>query len=111
MQVQPKPLDTRFWLLYGQISKINKDSLYIDVIKEDANTDYIFNNMLKVNVLLDKQIKIKKFDIQKRIYLDMKTTDLKIGGFITAYIEKATSTGYKATILELFDKNIILKNE
>jgi len=101
---QPQPLDTRFWLLHGQISKIGKGSLDIEVIKNATGTDYIFDDMFKTNILIGKNTKIKKFDTQKQTYSDMNTGDLKIGELITAYIEKATSTGYKTMILELFDK-------
>jgi len=103
---KPNLLDSRFLLLYGYISNIDKNTIIIDVIKSPNLTDYVFNNQKNISISLSSSTILKKFDAGKNVYKTLDITNLKIGDFSTIYIDKATSSGYKAIGIKVYDKDI-----
>lgn len=100
-------LDTRFLVLYGKITKISTDSIDIEVVKDPTLTDYVFDDIKSLNLIINKDSIIKGFDVEKKVYSDLKLADIKRDSFVTAYIDNATSSGYKAIGLKMFTENII----
>jgi hypothetical protein len=99
-------LDTRFLVLYGKVTKINTDSINIEVIKEPTLTDYFFDNLKNIDVDVEEKTVIKNFDTKTKVYSDLTFLDIKTGKYITAYINNSTSSGYKAVGLKVFSENI-----
>lgn len=100
-------LDSRFLVLYGKILKVDAKFLNIEIIKDSTLTDYIFNPMDKIVVMLEDSTIIKKYDLTKNTYENIKLSNIKSGDFTNLYINNATSSGYKAIGIKIFDKNII----
>jgi hypothetical protein len=106
-QFQKSFLDERFFVLYGKITKVSTSSVDIEVIEDQKLTEYIFNSTDQINLSIGESLNIKKFDLNTKKYFDLNITDIKVDNFITAYINKATSSGYKAIGIKVFDQNII----
>jgi hypothetical protein len=106
-QFQKPLLDTRFLVLYGRVSKVGDNIINIETIKEPTLTDYVFDDLKSVKVTIEDSSIIKGFDVEKKVYNDLKISDIKIGSFVTVYINNATSSGYKAIGVKVFSENII----
>ncbi|MFA6430648.1 MAG: hypothetical protein WC229_03025 [Candidatus Paceibacterota bacterium] len=106
-QIQRSLIDTRFLVLYGEVSKIGKAFVNIEIRKDSKLTDYVFDDAGNIKVVVGPSLIIKGFDVDKKVYRDLKISDIKIGDFITVYIDNATSSGYKAMGIKVFSENII----
>jgi len=104
-------LDTRFWSLYGRVSKISTSSISVEVIKDPMGTDYIFNNIQNVTTFTNKDTLLKKFDQPKKVYLDVSISDIKLNDFVKIYIDNTIFTEYKAVGIELFGTSSPYTNE
>ncbi|MFH0755455.1 MAG: hypothetical protein V1910_02200 [bacterium] len=100
-------LDERFFMVYGKISKIDIDSLNIEIIKDVNVTDYVFDNMNEINVFINKNIPVQKFDIEKQVYNNLQISNLKIGDFIEIYLNNTITSEYRAVKIEIFEKTIV----
>lgn len=106
-QFQKPLLDTRFLVLYGKVSKVGENLINIETIKDPALTDYVFDDTKEIKLTVEAGSIVKGFDVEKKVYKDLKASDIKTGNYITAYINNATSSGYKAIGVKVFSENII----
>ena len=106
-QLEKYLLDTRFLVLYGKITKTNANSIDIEVIKDPTLTDYVFDDINNINLVINKDSIIKGFNVEKKVYSDLKVSNIKPDSFVTAYINNATSSGFTAIGIKVFDINII----
>ncbi len=104
-------LDTRFWSLYGQVSKLSTSSISVEVIKDPMGTDYIFNDIQNVTTFTNKDTLLKRFDQTEKVYLDISISDIKVNDFVRVHIDNTISTEYKAIGIELFGTSSPYINE
>jgi hypothetical protein len=106
-QFQKSFLDERFFFLYGKIAKVGTSSVKIEVIKNERLTDYIFNDFNSLDVSININLVVKKFDLETLKYSDIKISDIHTGDFVTAYIDNATSSTFRAVGIKVFSENIV----
>lgn len=107
LQSEKTMLDTRFAMAYGKVLSIQNNILKLSLVKDPTLTDYIFDNIDNIDLVIDSNSIVKGFDVDKNIYNDLLISDIKKDNFVTVFIDNSTSTEYKVISVKVFNKNII----